>query len=62
MYVCVCVHVCLRPGDGGPAAFRWNIERLAWFYRWKFFARAGRLGYNVMNVDSDFVFFRCELP
>ncbi len=29
-----------------------------WYLRWKLFARAGRMGYNVMNVDGDFVFYR----
>ncbi len=39
--------------SGGPGA-----TRLAWYLRWKLFARAGRMGYNIMNVDGDFIFFR----
>eukprot|EP00195_Chlamydomonas_chlamydogama_P014364 CAMPEP_0202890356 /NCGR_PEP_ID=MMETSP1392-20130828/792_1 /ASSEMBLY_ACC=CAM_ASM_000868 /TAXON_ID=225041 /ORGANISM="Chlamydomonas chlamydogama, Strain SAG 11-48b" /LENGTH=681 /DNA_ID=CAMNT_0049573911 /DNA_START=129 /DNA_END=2170 /DNA_ORIENTATION=- len=35
--------------DGGP-------EHL-WHLRWKFMGRASRMGYNVMSIDNDIVFF-----
>jgi hypothetical protein len=40
-------------GGGGKAS-----ARLVWFQRWKFFARAARLGYNLMSVDADLIFHR----
>jgi hypothetical protein len=33
-------------------------ETALWHNRWKLMARAVRLGYNVMAVDTDFIFFR----
>lgn len=45
-----CVHVLCLMLPGG--------ETLLWHYRWKVTARAARLGYNVMSVDTDTIFFR----
>ena len=33
-----------------------------WHLRIRFLARAGRLGYNVMNVDADVIFFHDPYP
>jgi hypothetical protein len=33
-------------------------ETALWHQRWKLMARVVRLGYNMMSVDTDFMFFQ----
>lgn len=47
-----------RPKELQHATQTADADSLLWFLRWKFLARASRLGYNVMSVDADSIFFR----